>query len=249
MKIRKSALSLPAAQEEGANGNEEEEGEVRRDVEPSDSPVRAATPAAANPETSSGYDTVGGHIPSPPALTSLVNAAPAQAWGFGVGTITFHFPASPASGEAVNSPVHAQATPSSSPHTLSIAPTTGDNTDAKVEVGTHQEQPPAGGDERSESVPQGRGGGKGFIGVLPKDMELHDIGSALKPQEFKDRPSASQALDYTSRVLDLFQVDDSLQAIDGKELLDSLTRLTTKVCLSFFSSHLCAFANSTSFFG
>lgn len=41
------------------------------------------------------------------------------------------------------------------------------------------------------------------MGFLPKGVELHDIGSTLKPKENKDRPSTSQALEYTGRVLDL----------------------------------------------
>lgn len=48
------------------------------------------------------------------------------------------------------------------------------------------------------------------MGVLPKGVEPHDIGSALKPEDFEDHPSASQGLEYTGWVLDLCQVDDSL---------------------------------------
>lgn len=66
------------------------------------------------------------------------------------------------------------------------------------------------GDDISESIPLGGGGGKGYTGVLPRGADIQDIGAALKPDDFEVRPWASQVLDYTDRVLDLCQPGKSI---------------------------------------
>lgn len=81
--------------------------------------------------------------------------------------------------------------------TLAVTRRPGEDTDNNGRGdGTDQSRPSASGDDISDSMPLGTCGGKGFMGVLPKGMELHDIGATLKPEDFEDLPSASQALGY-----------------------------------------------------
>lgn len=82
------------------------------------SPTRAAIPTA-NPETSSGYNTTGGGLPSLPtsAPADTISAPPL---GFGVGSVSFDFPASPSSEEEVGS--HVRQTALSSPVPQPTAP-------------------------------------------------------------------------------------------------------------------------------
>lgn len=126
-----------------------------RKCEAPESLARIGTPTTTNPETPSGYDTVGGQV-SPPTAASPINIVPRSALGFKVGTVTFDFPVSPSSEGAMDSPVHTAAAPTSSPEAPLTALVVDANATTKIEEEAHQEQPSTGDDERSESTRQGR---------------------------------------------------------------------------------------------
>lgn len=250
IKIRRSAAVLPAMREgDDASDEEAEEGEVRADVPSSTNAPRATSPVVM-PKASLGYDTTGDAAGSPAGT-----AAPAPTMGFGVGAMSFEFPASPSSNED-RSPIHdermaspvIQGAPAPSPVIQPSAPspvsqplvlTNASDQDAihtEDEAGAARTHLSVSGEGTSDDAPPSSGGGKGFMGVLPRGVEPHHIGSFLKPEDFEDRPSASQGLEYTGRMLDLCQIENGLQEVDGKELVESLTRLTMKVCscLTFY---------------
>lgn len=100
---------------------------------------------------------------------------------------------------------------------------------------------PVSGEEYSNSVLRAPGAGKGFMGVLPRGVEPRDIGTVMRAKGYSDHPEAYEAFGYTSCMLDLCQIDDSLQDTDPGELLQDLARITTKV---FFEELLfCILAN------